>query len=200
MTHRPSVARLMMSFVAFSFTACDRVSPSKPNAESSAIAETAKTHDKPPVMVANGDFTARPLFSAGEIPSLKASKRATNTAAFTWKGKHAFVWTGGKNPNGGITPSVEYEITVTDGEGGDDVTVHADGMQTMTRIIAGGVENGDTLSVGFKSCAADDMFHCPGIKIGDTVCTLEHEKDGVWLVFGKMGAPDGKTKKIHASR
>jgi hypothetical protein len=146
--------------------ACDRVMPSKPTAEVALTAETAKMPYPPPVTVANGGFTARPLFSAGEIPGLEGEKpgnpngakaTATDSAkapagasakAFSWKGKHRFAWTGGKNPNGGITPSVEYEITVKDGEGGDDVTVHADGTQTMTRIIAGGVENGDTLSIG----------------------------------------------------
>jgi hypothetical protein len=89
---------------------------------------------------------------------------------------------------------------VRDGEGGDDLTIEADGTQTMKRMRAGGVENGDSLSAGFKSCGADDMFKCKGISVGDELFTLSREAGVVFLVFGKMGAPDGTTKKIRASK
>jgi hypothetical protein len=58
---------------------------------------------------------------------------------------------------------------------------------------------GNDLVVAFDSCAAGDLFQCPGLIKGDTLLTLHRSATNTSLVFDKMAAPDAATKSIPMS-
>jgi hypothetical protein len=116
------------------------------------------------------------------VEEAKPSQAATPTGPpASWDGVWSAHFDGGKTV-GGSAILVGYVVTVH----GDDVTVSADGFQTMRRVNGKGKATGNDLVVTFDSCGEGDQFQCGGLKEGDTLLRLQRASSKVTLSFDKL--------------